>query len=171
MSRHEHRDANGMTHKRTYHLQQFRHRFTGRSTDVEPVLYPLHAPFDNFRVLAGLETRIVDTEELDGLHVPSLSLINGDNMEDAVVGDAVDGHPYPDGHGGGMLAVDQVESKDVQRGTDFCRRSCRRAAARALLHWPRSECTESDVLRWLRGTSIHLRQFQHRGAHYQTFEH
>ncbi len=65
-------------HANTHHLQQLRHRFAGSSTDVKPVLYPLHAPFDSLRALARLESRVVDTEELNGLRVPPLPLVHCD---------------------------------------------------------------------------------------------
>ena len=93
----------------TYHLKQLRHRFTGSSTDVEPVLYPLHAPLNGLRVLARLEARVVDPQELDGLCVSPLSLVNCDYVKDAVVADAVNGHPEPDSHGGKRCSVQSEE--------------------------------------------------------------
>ena len=85
----------------TYHLQKLRHSFTGRRSDLEPVLYPLRAPFDGFCRLAGLETRVVDTKELDGLCVPPLSLVDGDEMKYPVIPNAMNGHPQSNSHGGG----------------------------------------------------------------------
>ena len=53
---------------------------------------PLYAPFDSFGRLTRLEARIVDSEELDGFDVSPVALVDGDNVEDAVVAHAVHGH-------------------------------------------------------------------------------
>ena len=112
------------SNKITYHLEQLRHRFTGGSTDVEPVPEALHTPFNCLCCLSRLETGVVDTEEFDGLRVPPLALVYGHNMKDAVVADAMHGHAYPDSHGGaesqrkgggcGRSRVERNERTDTQ---------------------------------------------------------
>ena len=125
----------------TYHLKQLRHRFTGSSTDVEPVLYPLDAPFNGLRVLSRLETRVVDPQELDGLCVSPLSLVDCDYVEDTIVADAVNGHPEPDSHGRKRCSV-RSEGEMLSRvaRTEISRRSRRpgrpcRAGAFERWHW------------------------------------
>lgn len=91
-------DNSAEDYEQTHHLEQFRHRFAGRSTDVEPVLYSLHAPLDCLCVLLWIRAGVVGTEKLDGLRVPPLTLIHGDNVKYAAVSEAVNGHAYADSH-------------------------------------------------------------------------
>ena len=56
------------------------------------ILCTLHSIVFALWALARFETRIVDTEELNGFDVSSLALIHGDEVKCAVVADAVEGH-------------------------------------------------------------------------------
>jgi len=44
--------------------------------------------------------RSVDAQKLNWLRVPSFPLVDGDEVEDSVVSEAVDGQSKADGHGG-----------------------------------------------------------------------
>jgi hypothetical protein len=74
------------------------------STDTQPILYPVHAPFDALAWALlrtfGLDPRSVNAQKFDRFRVPSFSLVDGDEVKDSVVSDAVYGESQTDGHEG-----------------------------------------------------------------------
>jgi len=64
-------------------------RFTRHCTNVEPVPYSVDAPFNDFVILAGSDVRIVNAQNLCGLGVTARTLVDSDEVEDAVMGVAV----------------------------------------------------------------------------------
>jgi len=65
---------------------------------VKPVSYSVDTPFDGFVVAAGGDMWVVDAEDLCGSGVPSGTLINGDEVEDALMGMAVHCEAESDRH-------------------------------------------------------------------------
>jgi len=70
------------------------------STNTQPVLYPVHTPFNALVWGFWFDPRSVNAQEFDWFRVPALSLVDGDEMEDSVVSYAVDGESKTDGHEG-----------------------------------------------------------------------
>jgi hypothetical protein len=85
---------------RTYRRQELHHGITWLSTDAQPILYPVHAPFDALVRVVGFDPRSVNTQEFDGFRVPPLSLVDCDKVKDSVMSDAMYGESQTDGHGG-----------------------------------------------------------------------
>jgi hypothetical protein len=84
----------------TYRRQKLHHGITWLSTDAQPILYPVHAPFDALMLVVGFDPRSVNTQEFDRFRVPSLSLVDCDKVEDSVMSDPMYGESQTDGHGG-----------------------------------------------------------------------
>jgi len=82
--------------------QKIHYGVTWLSTNTQPILYPIHTPFDALVRAFGFNPRSVDTQKFDWFRVPSFPLVNGDEMEDSVVSDTVYGESQTDGHGGGI---------------------------------------------------------------------
>jgi len=80
--------------------QKLHHGITWLSADTQPILYPIHAPFDALVRAFGFDSWSVNTQEFDWFCVTSFSLVNGDKVEDSVVSDAVYSESKTDGHGG-----------------------------------------------------------------------
>ena len=84
----------------TYRGQKLHHGITWLSTNAQPILYPIHAPFDSLVRAFGFDSRSVNAQKLNWFRVPPLSLVDGDEVEDSVVSDAVHGESQTDGHDG-----------------------------------------------------------------------
>ena len=63
---------------------------------------------------AGFDPRSVNTQKFNWFCIPSFPLVNGDEVEDFVVSDAVYGESQTDGHGGRIdLVWDHVPPASV----------------------------------------------------------
>jgi len=89
----------------TYRRQKLHHGITWLSTNTQPVLYPIHAPFNALVRVVGFGPWPVNAQKLNWFCVPSFPLVNGDEAEDFVVSDAVHGESQTDGHGGRIELV------------------------------------------------------------------
>ena len=75
----------------TYRGQKLHYRITWLSTDTQPIFYPVYAPFDALVRAVGLDPLSVNAQKFDWFRIPSFSLVDGDEVEDSVVSDAVYG--------------------------------------------------------------------------------
>lgn len=84
----------------TYRGQKLHHGITWLSTNTQPILYPVHAPFDALVRAVRFDPRSVNAQKLDWFCIPPFPLVDGDEMEDFAVSDAVYGESQTDGHDG-----------------------------------------------------------------------
>jgi len=80
--------------------QKLHYGITWLSTNTQPILYPVHAPFDAFVRAFWFDSWSVNAQKFNWFRVPSFSFVDGDKVEDSVVSDTVYGESQTNGHGG-----------------------------------------------------------------------
>jgi len=98
--------------------QKLHHGITWLSTNTQPILYPVYTPFDALMRVIGFDLRSVNAQKFDRFRIPSFSLVDGDEVKDSVVSDAVYGESQADGHDG---RIDLVWSHVVEARSKYSR--------------------------------------------------
>lgn len=82
------------------HLRQQPHNGLARlRADVQPVLYTLYRPLYRLRACVWVCRGPEDTERFDGPCVAPLAQIDGNEVKDTVMANAMHGETQSDGHG------------------------------------------------------------------------
>jgi hypothetical protein len=80
----------------TNHLQELQGRLARKSANPQPVLDPIHTPFHIFVIGSEMQGRIVNAQQLGWSRIPTLPLVDGNEVKNAIVASAM--HSESDTH-------------------------------------------------------------------------
>jgi hypothetical protein len=88
----------------THAFQHFDDPLAGLCAYAQPVAYSVHTPSNHAHAVHVAVMRVIDAQQLLGFGVPSLGVVDGNDVEDFAVFGAMHGQAQTDGHSDRMRA-------------------------------------------------------------------